>query len=207
MKLSFSTKGWHDRSFDDFCDIAVDLKFQGIELHNIHNELFTEKDGAFHKSAAPKTVRKLYEKKLTIPCIDSICNLADASKKAETVKEISACIDIADDLNIPYIRIKAYGFEDMDYIRSVITEILPLAEEKGRVLLLETSGVFANTATLRDLLDSFACDSLAALWDMYAPYFYNGEDAETTIKNLGAYVKQVHIKDAVKNEDGIEICL
>ena len=48
MKLSFSTKGWHGRSFDDFCQIAKDMKFEGIELHNIHNPLFTEKDGAFY---------------------------------------------------------------------------------------------------------------------------------------------------------------
>ena len=207
MKLSFSTKGWHGRSFDDFCDIAVDLKFQGIELHNIHNELFTQKDGAFHASAAPKTLRKLYEKKLGIPCIDSICNLANATEKDATLKEILACIEIANNLHIPYVRIKAYDFEDIEYIRGVIAEILPIAEKNEVVLLLETSGVFADTAKLRDLLDSFASDSLAALWDMYAPYFYNKEDAETTIKNLGAYVKQVHLKDAVKTDRGVEFRL
>ena len=89
MKLSFSTKGWHGRTFDDFCDIADDLKFQGIELHNIHNELFN-KDGAFGKTSAPKTVRKLYEKKLSIPCIDAICNLADKAAKEATINEITA---------------------------------------------------------------------------------------------------------------------
>ena len=91
MKLSFSTKGWHNSTFDDFCDIANDLKFQGIELHNIHNRLFTEKDGAFHDYAAAKTVRKLYEKKLSIPCIDTICNLADVSAENESIEEIEKC--------------------------------------------------------------------------------------------------------------------
>ena len=52
MKLAFSTKGWHNSTFDDFCEIAKDLKFQGIELHNIHNRLFTDKDGAFHDYTA-----------------------------------------------------------------------------------------------------------------------------------------------------------
>ena len=45
MKLSFSTKGWHGISFDEFCGAAEDLGFKGIELHNIHNRLFTDKDG------------------------------------------------------------------------------------------------------------------------------------------------------------------
>ena len=67
MKLSFSTKGWHNNSFDEFCDIAVDLGFGGIELHNVNNRLFTDKDGAFHDYTAAATARHLYEKKLQIP--------------------------------------------------------------------------------------------------------------------------------------------
>ena len=104
MKLSFSTKGWHNSTFDDFCDIATELKFQGIELHNIHNRLFTDKDGAFHDYAAAKTVRKLYEKKLNIPCIDTIGNLADKDNKAALLKVISDCVEIALNLHIPYVR-------------------------------------------------------------------------------------------------------
>ena len=79
MKLSFSTKGWHQNSFEEFCDIAVDLGFKGIELHNIYNRLFAEKDGAFHDFAAAATLRRLYEKNLKLPCIDTISNIADES--------------------------------------------------------------------------------------------------------------------------------
>ena len=61
MKLSFSTKGWRNRSWEDFCRTASDLRFGGIELHNIHNELFTAKDGAFHAHIAPATLRRVYE--------------------------------------------------------------------------------------------------------------------------------------------------
>lgn len=47
MKLAFSTKGWHDRTFDEFCDIAADMNYEGVELHNINNEMFRDKDGGF----------------------------------------------------------------------------------------------------------------------------------------------------------------
>ena len=207
MKLSFSTKGWHDNDFDGFCDIAKDLKFSGIELHNIHNRLFTDKDGAFHDYAAAKTLRKLYEMKLQIPCIDTICNLADTSAKEDSIKEINACLEIAGNLHIPYVRVKAYGDENYDFVYGIIAEVLPLCEQKGIVLLIETSGIFCDTAKLRDMLDSFASDNLAALWDMHSPYFIKNEDPETTIKNLGAYIKHVHIKDAVMNDGGIEYCI
>ncbi len=85
--------------------------------------------------------------------------------------------------------------------------MLPSAEQNGVVLLVETSGIFCDTSKLRDLLDCFASDNLAALWDMYAPYFEVNEEPETTIKNLGAYIKHVHIKDATKTEKGSEFCL
>ena len=207
MKLSFSTKGWHDNDFDGFCDIAKDLKFSGIELHNIHNRLFTDKDGAFHDYAAAKTLRKLYEMKLQIPCIDTVCNLADTSAKEDSIKEINACLEIAGNLHIPYVRVKAYGDENYDFVYGIIAEVLPTCEQKGIVLLIETSGIFCDTSKLRDMLDSFASDNLAALWDMNSPYFIKNEEPETTIKNLGAYIKHVHIKDAVMNDDGIEYCI
>ena len=35
MKLSFSTKGWHDASWEDFLTAAQDLGFEGIEIHNL----------------------------------------------------------------------------------------------------------------------------------------------------------------------------
>ena len=71
MKLSFSTKGWHGIAFDEFCGVAEDLGFKGIELHNIHNRLFTDKDGAFHDYAAMATRRKLFERKPRAICCNS----------------------------------------------------------------------------------------------------------------------------------------
>ena len=50
------------------------------------------------------------------------------------------------------------------------------------------------------MLDDFACDQLGALWDMHHPYRDHGESADTTIKNLGAYVRHVHLRDS--EDDG-----
>ena len=98
MKLSFSTKGWHNKSFDEFCNIARELKFGGIELHNINGELFKNKDGAFHGYAAAATVRRLYEMKLELPCIDVISDICEEGAIAET----ESCIKIAEELDRTY---------------------------------------------------------------------------------------------------------
>ena len=206
MKLSFSTKGWHHSSFDDFCDYACDLGFDGVELHNIHNKLFTDKDGAFHDYAAAATLRKLYEKKLSLPCIDAICDVATVNGREEAIEEIGKCAEIAQNLHIPYVRVRAEAHEDEaqadERVRSLIAEVLPIAEKAGVTIVMETAGLYVSSARLRDLLQSFACDSFAALWNFSAAYFGSGEAPEKVIENLGAYVKHVHLNDAKKTRDG-----
>ena len=209
MNLSFSTKGWHNSTFEDFCEIAEYLHFEGIELHNIYNRLFTAKDGAFHDYTAAATLRRLYNKNLKISCLDTISELADKDSNIE--EELTRCLEIAENLHIPYIRLRAKASEDSEsalkQTEEFLRKVLPQAEEKGVTLLLETSGLFASTAVLRDMLDGFAHDNLGALWNLSAAYFEFGESAEDVIKNLGAYVRHVHFHDAVKTENGVEYCL
>ena len=211
MKFSFSTKGWHNHTFEEFCDIASEMNFQGIELHNINNRLFADKDGAFYNYAAASTVRRLYEKKLSIPCIDVICNPSDATQKDACIAEIRKCMEIASNLHIPNIRLRANVAEDEDSAvantAAVIASLLPEIEKNGVTLLMETAGLFAKTEKLRALLDSFASDYLASLWNFSAAYFEGGESPEQIIKNLGAYVRHVHINDAKRVENEIEYCL
>ena len=83
MKLSFSTKGWHNHTFDEFCDMAASLGYAGVEIHNIHGPMFVSRDGAFYDYAAAATLRRLYEKKLTVPCIDCLIDPSDANRAAE----------------------------------------------------------------------------------------------------------------------------
>ncbi len=211
MKLSFSTKGWHNNSFDEFCDIATNLEFGGIELHNVNNRLFTDKDGAFHDYKAAATSRRLYEKGLKIPCIDMLCDIASPQKVEIAFEEFSKCAGVAASLNIPYIRVKAEKAIDADAAKATaiafIEKALPLATDKGITILAETSGLYSHSAELRDTLDTFASDNFGALWNMSASYFEGGESAELIIKNLGAYIKHVHINDAEKTADGVEFCL
>ncbi len=210
MKLSFSTKGWHHSSFEDFCEVAADLKFEGIELHNIYNRLFTEKDGAFHDYAAAATVRRLYEQNLRIPCIDTVSDLAAVDGEEGILKEIRRCLEIADNLHIPFVRLRGMATEDdtaVDRVVSRIGKVIEEAEATDVTLLIETSGLFCNTATLREVLVQFASDNIGALWQMAAAYFSCGEAPEIVIQNLGAYIRHVHLSDGVKTASGMDYCL
>ena len=193
MKLSFSTRGWGDLSWQALLDSALDMKFTGIEVYNLFKfpEL-TDRGGPFHKHTIAATVRQLRDLKLTIPCIDTSMDLSASTADGDTLAQMMA---IAHDLKVPYVVGWASG-DDEAMLRANIDKLLPKAEEQGVCLLIKTSGIFADTARLRSLLESYASDWLGALWDMHHPYRDFGESADATIKNLGTYVKHVHLRDS-----------
>lgn len=206
MKLSFSTKGWHNDKFDGFCRRAVSLGFGGIELHNIANALFADKSGDLYAENAPRTRRTLYEEGIELPCIDALADVADAVGNERATAEVTQCIVLAEAFKIPYVRIKTQR-KDMAAVAAVadfVRYVLPLARHAKVVLLIETAGVFADTSVLRSLLEEFADDNLAALWNLSAAYFGKGESPEEVIRNLGAYVRHVHVNDAVKSDAGFD---
>ena len=208
MKFSFSTKGWHDNSFEEFCAIAEDLRFEGIEPHNINNDAFSEKSGVFHDYSAAATLRMLYEHSLSLPCIDVIADISSEDSFDEAIEEIEACLKIAQNLRIPNIRLRAERCEAAEAavanVKRVIETVLPDAERDRISLLIETRGLYADTALLRDTLEYFASDYVAALWNLSAAFFTVGETPAKIIANLGAYVRHVHINDAVRTDGGLE---
>ncbi len=209
MKLSFSTKGWHNASFAELCAAANDLKLDGIELHNVRGTLFTDRNSAFRDQTASATLRELYEKRLSLPAVDVIADIAgDPTAAAEELRD---CLRVAAAFHIPAVRLRAAEAEDAEAAAeraaALIAAQLPEAESLGVSLLIETSGLFCRSDRLRDFLGRFATDRLGALWQMSAAWFEGGERAGEVIKNLGAYVRHVHISDARRTADGVEACL
>ncbi len=207
MKLSFSTHGWEDISWNAHRDIAADMKFNGVEYayseHEITQMLYSAR-AAEHRQ---HFYRKMNELNLEIPCLsaDIVLDTADAGM----LQRVEECIQLAGLLNIPYVHlisdITAEGDENV--IREAVANVLPLAEKENVVLLMETCGIYANTARLRDLLNHFASDNLAALWDVHHPFRFAKETPEQTIQNLGAYVKHVHMRDSKVENKTVAYCL
>lgn len=193
MKLSFSTRGWQNLVWDEIVAAALESEFNGIELYDVHKvPSLTEKNGPLHKYNATATYRFLKEKGLEIPCFDSSCDLASDDTCVETV---TALMDVAKSVHTPYVSVVVLSEND-EVVRERLSKLIEVAEEKDITILIKTSGIYANTTTLRDLLESYACDYLGALWDVHHTYRDFDESADTTIKNLGAYVKHVHMRDS-----------
>ena len=196
MKLSFSTRGWPGLTFDEMLETAQDMGFSGVEVYNLQDfTVLTDKGGPFHKYNTAATVRGLREKQISIPCFDTSL---DISAGEAVLDSIRALMDIAYDARVPYVVVCALT-DDEGAVYSALTSLVPYAEKIGVSLLVKTSGIYSDTARLRNMLDRFASDNLAVLWDIHHPYRDKGESADTTIKNLGCYVKHVHMRDSDDN--------
>ncbi len=197
MNLSFSTRGWKTTSWDDQVRDAVEYRFQGIEVYDlVHCGRLTDRSGAFHQYHRNETLRDLTERGLVISCLDTNMDLSAA---AADLSEIRLLTETAAAMRCPYV--SACALQDReDTVADNLRTILPLVRESGLCLLLKTTGIYSDTGRLRALLDGFACDELAALWDMHHPCRDCGETPDTTIRNLGGYVRHVHLRDS--DDDG-----
>jgi fatty-acyl-CoA synthase len=203
MKIAFSTLGCPDFSWSDIYSMAKDLAFDGIEIRGLGDEIFTVKAPPFMDNQLPETIGLLKRLRLEIPCLSSGCCLKFADRAGLNHAEIVAYIELANKLKTPYVRVLADQHPQVDgsvddaVVLEALQKLAPVAEAAGVTLLVETNGVYADTARLARLLDQVASDAVAALWDIHHPYRFFGEAAGATVKNLGAYIRHVHVKDSV----------
>ncbi|MBQ7044457.1 MAG: AMP-binding protein [Clostridia bacterium] len=199
MNLAFSTKFHKANGLGEFIKIADELRYDGIEIHDIKAEAFSGKSSPFNPDMASVTKRTLINAKKSIVCINVGCNVADKENAAENMQKIETAVSVANNINVPHIKVFAESADEsaFDFVTDFMSKVIALCEKKNVVVLVETSGIFADTNKLCDLLNFFASDYIGADWNMYETFFHAKEDAETTIKNLGAYVKLVHMTDAV----------
>ena len=193
MKLSFSTRGWPELTWDEMLDTAVEMGFSGIEVYNLPKfDPMLDKGGPFHKYQAAATVRQLRDKKLQIPCFDTSWDLSDESASMDSLLNL---MDVAKDTRVPYV--VAFAHQDNEQlVAQRLAVLLEKAEALNVGILIKTSGIYADTAKLRAMMDTFASDYLGALWDVHHPYRDRGESADATIKNLGSYIRHVHLRDS-----------
>ena len=193
MKLSFSTRGWPDLSWEEMMETALDMGFSGIEVYNLPKfDPMVDRSGPFHKYQAAATVRQLREKKLAIPCFDTSYDLSESD---ECLPYLTSLLEVARNTQVSYVAACALQ-DNEEQVKKNLEALLPQAEAMGVTLLVKTSGIYADTGRLRSILNYFACDQLGALWDVHHTYRDFGESGDTTIKNLGSYVCHVHLRDS-----------
>ena len=195
MKLSYSTRGWYSLPFDELISAAAEMRFAGIEFYDLHKhpELF-EKGAPLNKYRADALLRDLRDSDIQVVCLDTSIDISLKDSKENLLWNIRK----AAELRVPYVSAEVMTADEETAVAN-IKALLPEVKKEKITLLIKTKGIYADTKRLARMLDSFADDSLAVLWDMHHSFCDFGESADTTIKNLGGYVKHVHLRDSAKD--------
>lgn len=202
MKISFSTLGCPEWSWEDMLVTAKDLGFNGIELRGIENELYVPKAKPFLNDKIEGTLERLKKLKLEIPCLTSSCYLFDKGNIDFFINEGKEYIALASRIGTPYIRVLGDanpepGTEiDEDFVAKNLITLGTFAEGKNVKVLIETNGVFSDSKKMLTLLKKVNNPNIGVLWDVHHPFRFAGEGVEDTYGRLKEYIKYVHIKDS-----------
>lgn len=199
MKLCFSTIGCPDWKIGEIVTTAKDLGYDGIEIRGIRGEINATVMREFNEDF-DKTQKLLDDTGVKIAMLTSGASLANHNDE-DAVDEAKAYIDLAVRLGVPFVRVMStdkpyFDGGDLDLCLKRYREVLDYANGKNVTLLMETNGLFVDTALLSRFLDD-AGEGSGALWDVHHPFRFNDESVDTTIKNLGSKIKYVHLKDSV----------
>jgi len=208
MKLAFSTLGCPDWTWDEIFAFAKDLGYDGVEIRGVGKELYAPRIPALRPTRTARTQQELNRMGLTIPALTSACELHKKDEREDTLFAAKEYIDLASDLGTPYIRLlgdthPAPGDNvDDGFVAEQAQELGAYAAGKSVTLLIESNGVYADTARLNKLLLAVNSPAVAALWDINHPVRYFSESVDQTLGNIGPFVRHVHIKDSVE-ENGV----
>ena len=194
MKLSFSTRGRLETPWGELCKLAAENGFGGIEVYDAWKDrVLTGPGGPLHKYNCAATLRSMRDRGLAVPVFDSSCCIG--SGDVQTLEHVRYLIALAGAMQTEYVAIRSEQ-PDLALLRAELEQLLPEARAHRVVLLIKTNGVFSDTKRLRTLLDDCAVDELGVLWDVHHPCRDAHETPDETIRNLGAYVKHVHLRDS-----------
>ena len=179
IKIAFSTVGCPEWSLSDILPMAKDLNFRGVEIRGLGSEIRAPKATPFTAENLAATMNQFKKMNLEIPCLSSSCCLKLADNEKSVLAEGFEYIDLAGQVGASFVRLLADkepapegDIVDDEVVIRKLHVLAPYAQYKNVTLLLETNGVYADTARLKNLLDRLPYENVAALWDIHHPYRY-----------------------------------
>lgn len=210
MKICFSTLGCPDWSWKDIISTAKDFGYDGLEIRGISNEMYVPRIKEFSTPYIHQTLDTLERLGLEIPCLTSACYIYNRDDLDKNIEDAKQYIDKAQELNVPYVRVLGDKAPepgkdiDVNVVRESLMKLGKYAGDKNVVVLIETNGVFSDSAILKKLLDDVNSKNVGVIWDIHHPYRFMNESVEQTYNNLKDYIKHIHIKDSIKENGRIK---
>jgi sugar phosphate isomerase/epimerase len=199
MKLAYTTLACPNWKFEQCVDAALRCGYEGLELRLL--------DGEIINSALDDTQRQRIRAcaaraGLAIIGLDTSVRIAqtEAQSRSDQIQEGLALLELAHDLEAPFIRVfggPPGGVPAEAAVASAIATLellVPRGRELGVAIALETHDAFASSTLVSQTISQVNDPGMGALWDFMHPYRL-GETPEDTSRRLQGCLLHVHVKD------------
>lgn len=205
LPIAVSTLGCPKWDWDTIVKNTSSWGFAALELRGIQNQMDLPKCPEFSGTRLKGTLQDLSAAGLRISDLGSSAQMhePDPVKRAKYMDEARRFIDLAHQLDSPYVRVFPNQFvpgEDKQVTFARISEGLHQLGEytrpSGVVIIVESHGEFRRAPDLIAILEGAKSKNVAFLWDAHHTCV-EGEKPADTFRQLGKYTRHTHLKDSV----------
>jgi sugar phosphate isomerase/epimerase len=203
--LSFSTLGCPDWTFEKIVHFAAEHGYNGLEMRGIQRELFLPKCKEFSTPEAIAATRRLMKDnnlKFVNLGSSAAMHLSDATERQKNMDEAKRFIDLANELQCPYIRVFPNSFpkdEDrnatIDRITKGLLELGDYAKNTNVSVLMESHGEVVWSKDLQRIMTAAAHPHVGLVWDIVNMWSVTKEAPASVYEGLKNFIRHTHIKD------------
>jgi len=204
--LSFSTLGCPDWNFQKIVEFAVQHTYSGIEMRGLQRQMDLSKCSEFSSENRAATLALMKEKGLKFVNLGSSATLhfAEGAERQKNIDEGKRFIDLASQINCPYIRVFPNNFPKeqdktatIDLIIKGLLELGDYAKEANVTVLMETHGDVVRSEDLEVVMRSSEHPNVGLVWDACNMWMLTKEAPAAVYQKLKKYIRHTHIKDLI----------
>ena len=212
MKLSFTTLGCPDWSFEKVLHEAQTMGFDGIEIRGMEGKMLAEEIAQFFPENKQATLDALKAHGLVMCGFGTSVRFDNADQFDAVVAEGKRAIDVCARMGIPAIRVFGDGFPEGETEASVIARaargislLCAYGAEKGIDVYLETHGQFNTLERIQGVCDGVPYANFGILWDVAHTDKTYGDDFMAFYGPMKSRIRHVHFKDH-KRDGAFTLC-
>ncbi|MFF4318076.1 sugar phosphate isomerase/epimerase family protein [Streptomyces sp. NPDC001568] len=202
MKYAFSTLGLPGTPLVRSAALAAEHRYDGLEVRAHPEEPLHTGSPRGDRAAGLRAVTAAGVRVLGVA---GYARVAAAGEDEPVLAEIGALVQLAVDLEAPYVRVFPGGEglptdrADANAVRR-LREAAPFADRHGVRILLETHDSHRSSEATARVLHEVGHPAAGALWDVLHTWL-DGEPAPQSRRQLGEHLGYVQVKDVASAQD------
>ena len=213
MKLSFTTLGCPDWSFEKILSEAQRMGFSGIEIRGLEGEMLADHIVYLKPGKQQETLRRLQQCQLDLTGFGTSISFHDPAKMDAMIEEGKVAIDVCERMNIPAIRVFGDKIPDPASEQQIISQVVSgikilcdYAEGTSVQVWLEVHGNFNTLERIQAVVQLVPSERFGILWDIEHSDKIYGDDFMAFYQPLKLAIRHVHIKDHVREGGAFRLC-